>query len=145
MQGLELAKRYYEEVGRPMLERDFPELLPRLAAGLVGEGSECLGFDDAISQDHDFGAGFCLWFSAEDYNQYGNALQDAYDRLPGEFAGVPARLHQVCGAADVCGVFEDRGILQPVLSGWNSRQRARMRWLHLPEDKAGGSRGRGSI
>ena len=36
MQGLELAKRYYEEVGRPMLERDFPELLPRLAAGLVG-------------------------------------------------------------------------------------------------------------
>ena len=54
MQGLELAKRYYEEVGRPMLERDFPELLPRLAAGLVGDGSECLGFDDAISQDHDF-------------------------------------------------------------------------------------------
>ena len=49
MQGLELAKRYYEEVGRPMLERDFPELLPRLAAGLVryrritilGRGSVC--------------------------------------------------------------------------------------------------------
>ena len=96
MQGLELAKRYYEKVGRPMLERDFPELLPRLAAGLVGEGSECLGFDDAISQDHDFGAGFCLWFSAEDYNQYGNALQDAYDRLPGEFAaGKIARIRKV--------------------------------------------------
>ena len=105
MQGLELAKRYYEEVGRPMLERDFPELLPRLAAGLVGEGSECLGFDDAISQDHDFGAGFCLWFSAEDYNQYGNALQDAYDRLPGEFAGVPARLTSARGGGRV-GVFE---------------------------------------
>ena len=91
MQGLELAKRYYEEVGRPMLERDFPELLPRLAAGLVGEGSECLGFDDAISQDHDFGAGFCLWFSAEDYNQYGNALQDAYWLCKSSFSNTTFR------------------------------------------------------
>ena len=58
MQGLELAKRYYEEVGRPMLERDFPELLPRLAAGLGGEGSECLGFGGGVMQGPDFRAGF---------------------------------------------------------------------------------------
>ena len=133
MQGLELAKRYYEEVGRPMLERDFPELLPRLAAGLVGEGSECLGFDDAISQDHDFGAGFCLWFSAEDYNQYGNALQDAYDRLPGEFAGVPARLTSVRGGGRV-GVFEIEAFYSRFI-GMEQPPKSLMRWLHLPEDK----------
>ena len=133
MQGLELAKRYYEEVGRPMLERDFPELLPRLAAGLVGEGSECLGFDDAISQDHDFGAGFCLWFSAEDYNQYGNALQDAYDRLPGEFAGVPVRLTSVRGGGRV-GVFEIEAFYSRFI-GMEQPPKSSMRWLHLPEDK----------
>ena len=133
MQGLELAKRYYEEVGRPMLERDFPELLPRLAAGLVGEGSECLGFDDAISQDHDFGAGFCLWFSAEDYNQYGNALQDAYDRLPGEFAGVPARLTSARGGGRV-GVFEIEAFYSRFI-GMEQPPKSLMRWLHLPEDK----------
>ena len=43
MQGLELAKRYYEEVGRPMLERDFPELLPRLAAGASGASGGSAG------------------------------------------------------------------------------------------------------
>lgn len=133
MQGLELAKRYYEEVGRPMLERDFPELLPRLAAGLVGEGSECLGFDDAISQDHDFGAGFCLWFSAEDYNQYGNALQDAYDRLPGDFAGVPARLTSARGGGRV-GVFEIEAFYSRFI-GMEQPPKSLMRWLHLPEDK----------
>ena len=100
MQGLELAKRYYEEVGRPMLERDFPELLPRLAAGLVGEGSECLGFDDAISQDHDFGAGFCLWFSAEDYNSTEMRFRMPMTVCQGSLQ-VFRHASQVRGAADV--------------------------------------------
>ena len=71
MQGLELAKRYYEEVGRPMLERDFPELLPRLAAGLVGEGSECLGFDVRYRRITISGRVSVCGFRRKDYNQYG--------------------------------------------------------------------------
>ena len=63
MQGLELSKRYFEEFGRPMLERDFGEYLDRIAIGLVGHGSECFGYDDEISTDHDFTPGFCLWIT----------------------------------------------------------------------------------
>ena len=36
MQGLELCRAYFETWGRPMLEREFPELLPLVAAGLMG-------------------------------------------------------------------------------------------------------------
>ena len=36
MRGLELARSYFEEFGRPMLERDFAEVLPHLAVGLAG-------------------------------------------------------------------------------------------------------------
>ena len=61
MTGLEIARGYFEEYGRPMLEREFPEVLPQLAAGLCGSGSECFGYDDDISRDHDFAPGFLLF------------------------------------------------------------------------------------
>ncbi len=54
MTGLELSRAYFEEYGMPMLEEQFPDLLPFLAAGLFGSGSECFGYDDEVSQDHDF-------------------------------------------------------------------------------------------
>lgn len=91
MKGLELARRYYEQAGRPALEARFPALLPRMAIGLVGEGSECFGFDDQQSQDHDWGPGFCIWLEEEDYVTFGSQVQAVYDALPGEFEGFSAR------------------------------------------------------
>ncbi len=87
MKGLELAKRYYEEYGRSMIDEQFPEFAARIAVGLVGEGSECLGFDDEISQDHDFEPGFCLFITREDEREFGFKLERAYAKLPKEFMG----------------------------------------------------------
>ncbi len=71
-----------------MLEEEFPDVMERVAVGLAGEGSECLGFDDEISRDHDFDAGFCLWITAADAEVFGFALSRAYARLPREFMGL---------------------------------------------------------
>ena len=89
MNGLELAKSYYEMFGAPMLHEQFPEWEDRVAAGLIGSGSECFGFDDAISQDHDFEAGFCLFIPGESEmdRQTAFRLERAYAKLPKEFMG----------------------------------------------------------
>ena len=91
MNGLELAKRYYEEAGRDALAHAFPDLFLRMAVGLAGEGSECFGYDDEISRDHDWGAAFCIWLEEEDYQAFGAEVQAVYDSLPDAVGGYPRR------------------------------------------------------
>ena len=86
MTGLELSEAYYNEFGRKMLEEQFPELMGNLAVGLVGSGSECMGFDDDVSRDHDFEPGFCIFIDGIDSRQEFK-LERAYAKLPDEFMG----------------------------------------------------------
>ena len=101
MNGLELARGYYQEYGRPMLEEQFPEVLPHLAAGLIGSGSECFGWDDAVSQDHDWEPGFCIFLPGEDIVDRRTAflLERAYAKLPEEYMGHRRSLMQPVGGA----------------------------------------------
>ena len=88
MKGLELSKLYYEAYGKAMLG-EFPQLEPFIAVGVAGPGSECLGFDDDVSSDHDFEPGFCIFIPGEDIVSRRDEflLQRAYDKLPKEFMG----------------------------------------------------------
>lgn len=85
--GLTLSRLYYETYGKKMIHEQFPEYESRIAVGLCGEGSQCFGFDDEISQDHDFGPCFCMFLTDEDYNAIGQQLQEAYDSLPDTLNG----------------------------------------------------------
>lgn len=89
MKGLELSRQFYLECGAPMIARDFPELESLIAVGLVGSGSECFGYDDILSEDHDFEAGFCIFLPDESIVDSRSAflLERAYSKLPREFKG----------------------------------------------------------
>lgn len=89
MKGLELARAFYDECGKPMLEEKFGDVLPYLAVGLCGSGSECSGFDDEFSQDHDFEPGFMIFLPGEDVVDRRTAflLEREYAKLPKEFMG----------------------------------------------------------
>ena len=88
MRGLDISRSFYEEFGKPMIERDFAEFADRIAVGLVGHGSECFGYDDELSRDHDFSPGFCIWLTEEDEREFGFKLFRAYSKLPQEYMGI---------------------------------------------------------
>ena len=126
MRGLEEARALYEEYGRPLLHRDFPELEGRIAVGLAGHGSECYGFDDELSRDHDFARGFCLWLTDGDDLLYGVALNRWYRSLPLGESGQRSAL-----AEDNCGVRRTAFFYRRYTGSPGAPESWRQ-WLRLP-------------
>ena len=89
--GLDLARRFFTAV-KPFLESRVPHIMERAAVGLVGEGSECFGFDDEISRDHDWGPAFCIWLPEAELADCAVSLEDTLAELPKRFEGLPTRL-----------------------------------------------------
>jgi hypothetical protein len=84
--GLELGAQFFSDLVRPVMASEFPGL--RFSAGLIGEGSEVLGFDDPMSRDHDWGPRCMLFLEEEDYERLGDRIDDIYGRcLPREYGG----------------------------------------------------------
>ncbi|MCR4990675.1 MAG: DUF4125 family protein [Lachnospiraceae bacterium] len=139
--GISLSKAFYEECVKPMIHEKFPEYEQSIAVGLSGEGSECLGFDDEYSTDHDFGAGVCLWLDDETYEKTGDALQAEYDALPVVFKGY-VRLDMKKGPRRV-GVFRIKEWLKNV-TGLDHAPVSENEWLFV-EDSAFGKAVNGEI
>jgi hypothetical protein len=86
--GVELAESYFAEVVRPLLERALaPE---HYAAGLLGWGSEVLGYDSARSTDHNWGPRLQILLSGDDAARQAIAVSATLgDQLPTSFRGYP--------------------------------------------------------
>lgn len=92
--GLELAGLYYREAVRPILQADYPDLVH--SAGLIGPGSEVLGFDTEMSADHNWGTQVVLYLSEEDHARLAGDLQRTLgDKLPFSFRGYPTHFEEL--------------------------------------------------
>ena len=87
MKGLEISKLFYEEFGAHMIKEQFPELESKVAVGLIGSGSECFGYDDRVSTDHDFDPGFLIFISDDIDDDMKFKLERAYAKLPRDYKG----------------------------------------------------------
>ncbi len=87
MKGLTLAENYFRTFCLPALQNSAPHICDRVAAGLVGEGSESFGYDDELSQDHDFTPMCSFWLSQKDVPELAPELERILGALPQFYDG----------------------------------------------------------
>ncbi|WP_339008324.1 DUF4037 domain-containing protein [Fusobacterium animalis] len=87
IKGLELSKRYFYDIVLPEFEKKLNDIFSLCAFGLVGEGSECYGYDDELSKDHDFGPSVCIWLRKDDYLKYKYRINKVLETLPKTYLG----------------------------------------------------------
>lgn len=83
--GLALAGMFYAEVVAPVL--DVPH-----AAGLIGEGSEILGYDTERSTDHEWGPRVQVFVAAPEVDSVRQTIENA---LPATHRGYPTRWYSL--------------------------------------------------
>ena len=133
MKGLELSEKFYNEYGARMIHEDFSQFEKYIAVGLVGSGSECFGFDDDLSADHDFEPGFCLFIPGEELvdNKTAFALERAYSKLPKEFLGYKRNILSPVGG-NRHGVIRISDFLKEK-TGTSDGVLSLMDWFFVPE------------
>lgn len=130
MKGMTLCRAYFEAYGHALIDGPLASYRSVVAFGLAGEGSECFGYDDEISQDHDFGPGFCIWIPQALYVEKGAALQAAYENLPKTFMGMQ-RMSTSYGQGRV-GVLSLEGFYHK-FTGLTHPPKANLEWFRIPE------------
>ncbi len=132
--GMELCRQYYWEVVRPILDEKFPDL--NHAAALVGDGSEVLGFDTALSMDHDWGPRVMLFLEEEEFSAVSEPLgRIVRAALPESFRGFSLEPKGRYRDAQGIEIFTPRCFLSGFLGFDIRKEMEPADWLTFPEQK----------
>jgi hypothetical protein len=122
--GQDVCEAFYRSVVAPAIGAEFPHL-PH-AAGIMGRGSEVLGYDDAMSTDHDWAARAIVFLPDQVLAERGDELSTKLNaRLPADFNGFPTGV-QVTSV----GRYLKRELDLDITSDWDAYD-----WISLPEHR----------
>lgn len=76
---IEKCKLFYEKYMKTAIHKDFSAYEDKIAVGITGYGSECFGYEDEYSYDHDCNIRLLLFTDRQTYDEIGNELQSEYE------------------------------------------------------------------
>ena len=128
--ALDLSEEFFNDVALPSLKEAFPDAWDRMGAGLVGNGSECMGFDDELSCDHDWGIEFFVWLTDADFDAIGDEVRRWKAALWKEHADRPFRVVSPYG---VTNTVLTPGLFYTSLIGSPRGPQSVLEWRRPPE------------
>jgi hypothetical protein len=129
---VDTSREFFNELVKPILEREFPEETAQTAFGVFGWGSEALKLDDEYSRDHHWGLRIDALMPEDIFlNKRQAMLAKLAEQIPNNFQGHPLREGHVAGfgiAPEPLESFLNRTI------GINHPPQTYEEWLNIPED-----------
>jgi hypothetical protein len=114
--GLDLCESFFQDIAQPILDNLYPSL--QYSAGLIGYGSEVLGYDDITSTDHNWGPRFMLFLPEGQVELLQPQIENAFaTRIPYQYRGFSTHF----GAPDMadggtrCAETIDHGKVSPLI------------------------------
>ena len=85
MKGLYLCKGFFHACAEPVIDQYFPNL--KYSAGLIGYGSDVLGYDDPVSTDHMWGPRFYMFLDKHEISKKDKIFKVLSENLPYTYQG----------------------------------------------------------
>lgn len=134
VKGLTICRAFYEEAVKPIMEAEFPNV--HYAAGLIGSGSEVLGFDTARSTDHDWRPRVFIFLTDEDREKYGAQIEEAISqRVPPTFQGYSTKAGDNVQDPRNRIVYSVNSYFKEYLQRDPQAELKPMDWLTMPEQR----------
>ena len=128
---IDISRAFFQEIVKPVLEREFPEETAQTAFGVFGYGSEVLGMDDDYSRDHHWGIRINALVPDELFRTRRDALnQVVRSSLPASYRG-----HSLREGFSGIGMELDslEGFLRRTI-GLEHPPQTHAEWLSIPEE-----------
>lgn len=129
---IDVSHAFFEEVVKPVLEREFPQETAQTAFGVFGYGSEVLRLDDDYSRDHHWGIRINALMPDNLFTTRRDAIVETVSaQMPSSWRGHPLRE----GFTHAGGL--ELGSLEQHLArtiGIDHPPRSYQEWLNLPEE-----------